>query len=126
MLRPAVMMAGMADLPIGRRIRLRRQALKWSQQELADRLGVNRATVSMWERGRQMPARTEGAIEAELGISLSGNGAAFAPWYDENDPVERGIAEDTRMGEAVRRRFIADLRVQRMHHEFPRVHQPPA
>jgi transcriptional regulator with XRE-family HTH domain len=116
------MIAVMADAPMGKRIRLRRQALKLTQQELADRLGVNRATVSMWERGRQLPQRTEGAIEAVLGISLSGD---RDDWYDENDPIERGIAEDPRLPEPVRRDFVAQLRAKRLQH-IPRAHEPPA
>lgn len=119
------MIAVMAEtpVPVGRRIRLRRQALKWSQEELAGRLHVNRATVSAWERGRQLPERNEGAIEAVLGISLSQD---EAPWYDQDDPVERAIAEDSRIQpEARRRKFVADLRAQRMEH-VPRAHEPPA
>lgn len=117
------MIAGMADVPVGRRIRLRRQALKWSQQELADKLGVNRATVSAWERGKHLPERNEGAIENVLDISLSQD---HSPWYDPDDPVERAIAEDSRIQpEARRRKFIADLRAQRLQH-VPRAHEPPA
>jgi transcriptional regulator with XRE-family HTH domain len=65
----------MAPTSAGTRIRLRRQALKLTQQQLADKLGVDRATVSAWERGKHYPDRNEGAVEAVLGISL----AADAP-----------------------------------------------
>lgn len=116
------MIAVMAEQPMGKRIRLRRQALKLTQQQLADKLGVNRATVSMWERGRQLPERTEGAIEAALGISLS---PGAVPWYDEDDPIERSIAEDPRLPEAARRKLVADLRSERQKH-VPRAHEPPA
>lgn len=116
------MIAGMADVPVGRRIRLRRQALKWSQQELADKLGVNRATVSAWERGKHLPERNEGAIENVLDISLTQDATS---WYDPDDPIERGIAEDPRLPEPVRRDFIAQLRAQRLQH-VPRAHEPPA
>jgi transcriptional regulator with XRE-family HTH domain len=106
------MIAGMADVPVGRRIRLRRQALKWSQQELADQLGVNRATVSAWERGKHLPERTEGAIESVLGISLA---PGTVPWYDEDDPAERALAESP-LPEPVRRDLIAQLRAARKKH----------
>jgi transcriptional regulator with XRE-family HTH domain len=121
MLRPTVMIAGMAAVPVGRQIRLRRQALKWSQQELADKLGVNRATVSAWERGKHLPERTEGAIAAVLGISLTG------PDDDEvyTDPVELAIWEDPRLPRSEKLAFIAQLRARRMEH-VPRAHEPPA
>jgi transcriptional regulator with XRE-family HTH domain len=115
------MIAGMADAPIGKRIRLRRQALKWTQQQLADKLHVNRATVSAWERGKQLPERNEGAIEAALGISLAENGT---PWYDSEDPVERGIAEDPSLSGPDKRAFVAQLRARRMKH--PQAQEPPA
>ena len=113
------MIAGMADVPVGRRIRLRRQALKWSQQELADKLGVNRATVSAWERGKHLPERTEGAIESVLGISLPGPDET----EDYTDPVERAIWELDLSREA-RLDFIAQLRARRMKHSQQQ--EPPA
>jgi transcriptional regulator with XRE-family HTH domain len=115
------MIAGMADVPVGRRIRLRRQALKWSQQELADKLGVNRATVSAWERGKHLPERTEGAIESVLGISLPGPGEPEAEVY--TDPVERAIWE-LDLSREVRLDFIAQLRARRM--ENSQAKEPPA
>lgn len=36
-------------------LRVRRQALGLSQEDLADRLGVRRDTVCTWENGRRMP-----------------------------------------------------------------------
>jgi transcriptional regulator with XRE-family HTH domain len=71
MLRCPVMMAAMAAPPIGTRIRLRRQALHLTQQQLAEKLGVARDTVSAWERGAQSPARNEGRLVEVLGISLA-------------------------------------------------------
>jgi transcriptional regulator with XRE-family HTH domain len=114
------MIAGMADVPVGRRIRLRRQALKWSQQELADKLGVNRATVSAWERGKHLPERTEGAIEETLGIDLSQD--TGEPDYDKDNPVERAIWE-LDAPRAIRLDFIAQLR-GRMEHSQAK--DPPA
>ena len=116
------MIALMADNPLGRRIRLRRQALKLSQQELADKVGVNRATVSAWERGKQLPQRNEGAIEAALGISLAEDDAA---WYDPEDPIERAYAEDPSLPEADKRMFVAQLRARRERYA-PQAQEPPA
>lgn len=55
----------------GARIRTRRQALGWTQVELADRVGVSESTVIRWEKGKMPPTRHRGRIEAVLGISLS-------------------------------------------------------
>jgi transcriptional regulator with XRE-family HTH domain len=97
------MIAVMAE-SLGERIRLRRQALRWTQQQLADRLGVNRATVSAWERGKQLPDRTQGAIEAVLGVSLA-NGTGKAPFVPADDDEARiwAMAEP----EEWRRKLIA-------------------
>jgi transcriptional regulator with XRE-family HTH domain len=57
----------------GDRIRLRRQALGMDQAEFARRVGVDPSTVIAWEKGRHRPTRRQGAIEAVLGISLSGD-----------------------------------------------------
>ena len=56
--------------PVGARIRLRRQALGMTQDELAARVGVSSSAVLGWEKDRYFPARHQGAIEAVLGISL--------------------------------------------------------
>ena len=99
----------MAEPSPGRRIRLRRQALKLSQQELADRVGVNRATVSAWERGKQLPVRNEGAIEAVLGISLTGPDDDPAPLTAD----ERAVWNLTALPPRVRRDLIDLMRERR-------------
>lgn len=51
-------------------IKKRRQALGYSQQSLADRLGVALSTVRMWEYGRTTPShRHIGPLVRELGIA---------------------------------------------------------
>lgn len=65
-----VMMALAPDY--GRRIRLRRQALGMSQAQLGERVGASESAVLSWEKHRHEPTRKQGAIEAVLGISLSG------------------------------------------------------
>lgn len=52
----------------GRLLKRARQAAGFrTQQELAERLGVDRSTVGAWETGRQYPQRFIGAIENLLG-----------------------------------------------------------
>jgi transcriptional regulator with XRE-family HTH domain len=96
----------MADPSVAKRIRLRRQALNLTQQELADLVRVNRATVSAWERGKQAPDKHEGAIEAALGISLSGD----EPAEEYTDPTERELWAIERLPAALRREYIARYR----------------
>jgi transcriptional regulator with XRE-family HTH domain len=96
----------MADPSTAKRIRLRRQALGLTQQQLADELRVNRATVSAWERGKQAPDKHEGRIEAVLGISLSGD----PPVEEYTDPTERALWALKRLPEPLRREFIARSR----------------
>ena len=68
------MMQSMAtELRIGTTIRKRRQALGMrTQQELAERIGVDRTTVANWENDVHYPTRYIGALEEVLGISLAG------------------------------------------------------
>ena len=59
-------------LPLGEKIKLARQRLGLSQQELADLLRVDRKSVSNWELGHTRPTRlTLAALELILG-SLRG------------------------------------------------------
>jgi transcriptional regulator with XRE-family HTH domain len=73
-------MQAMATEPlIGTRIRTRRQELRLTQEELARRVGVHPSTVVNWEKGKHFPTRYQGAVEAELGISLADGGSSFRP-----------------------------------------------
>lgn len=69
----------------GRRIRLRRQALGMTQEDLAQRIGditgrrVDVSSVIAWEKQKHRPTRHQGAIEATLGISLSPDAPAIDP-----------------------------------------------
>lgn len=109
-----------ADPGIGTKIKKRRQALRMTQEDLAGRLGVAKATIANWESGKHYPLRHLGAVEDVLGVSLT---ADLDDWYDENDPIERGIAETLPAPDA--RKFIAQLRAARAEH-VPRAHKPPA
>jgi transcriptional regulator with XRE-family HTH domain len=99
------MIAVMAAQTIGRRIRLRRQALKLTQQQLASKLGVDRATVSAWERGRHLPERNQGAIESVLGITLEEEDAETY-----TDPKEAELWSLTSFTEDERRELIRAYR----------------
>ena len=59
-----------SDMPIGTRIRKRRQVLGMTQSQLAERVGVDRTAVSNWENGKHFPHRYFGKLEAVLAISL--------------------------------------------------------
>ena len=67
------MMRHMSNDDVGSRIRLRRQELRMTQAELAERLGVHPATVRSWELNRNFPERHQGALEALLRIRLHGD-----------------------------------------------------
>jgi transcriptional regulator with XRE-family HTH domain len=61
---------------LGARIRAARRRKRWSQQRLADEIGVALRTVGAWERGEAFPRYAEGDIdnlEQALGVSLSGD-----------------------------------------------------
>ena len=61
----------MQDTPLGTVIARARQRKRWTQEELAKRLGVTRGAVTNWETGASYPRRTIGAIEEVLGVDLS-------------------------------------------------------
>lgn len=43
----------------------------WSQEDLADELGVTQATISNWERGRSQPTIMQfGALAIRFGVSI--------------------------------------------------------
>jgi transcriptional regulator with XRE-family HTH domain len=56
---------------IGKRLKEARQSLKYSQQEVAERLEVKRQTVSSWENGRSMPTASQWYVLGRyFGLSL--------------------------------------------------------
>lgn len=69
----------MATDSIGTTIRKRRQELGMTQQALAERLSVDRASIGNWESGRHFPLRYLGALESVLGISLTGAAPSETP-----------------------------------------------
>lgn len=115
-----------AGTELGTRIKRARERRHWRQADLAKALSVDVKTVGNWERGQTIPRNRIGAIEATLGISLAAeNGNGQAPWYDPDDPIERGIAEEPRLPEPRKRKLVADLRAAREEH-VPRPQDRPA
>jgi transcriptional regulator with XRE-family HTH domain len=78
------MMRVMGHADVGTRIRLRRQELRMTQAELAERIGVHPATVRAWELNQNYPSRHQGALEAVLRMRLSGG-------QPEEDPDEQQL-----------------------------------
>jgi len=59
-------------------IRKARQAKRWTQQQLADRLGVTKATVSNWETGQDRPGADKAMRLVEIfGARLLSFGAIY-------------------------------------------------
>jgi transcriptional regulator with XRE-family HTH domain len=66
------MMADMATDPrLGTKIKRARERKRWTQQELADRIEVDRKTIDNWENGRTSPRSSIGALEDVLGVVLT-------------------------------------------------------
>lgn len=63
---------------IGTRIRLARERLLWSQQQLADATGVDVKTVRNWEKTGRVRNR-RGKLEEVLGISFDDDTNGGAP-----------------------------------------------
>jgi transcriptional regulator with XRE-family HTH domain len=65
------MIGGMATgTSVGTRIRRARERRRWTQQRLADEVGVSLRAVGDWENDRAYPRSSIGALEDVLGISL--------------------------------------------------------
>lgn len=61
---------------IGTTIRRARERKRMTQQQVADLLGVSRASYDAWENDRAYPRSSIGALEEVLGVSLDGEPAA--------------------------------------------------
>lgn len=59
-----------------------------TQDQLAERVGVDRTAVSNWERGRHFPQRYLGRVEDILGIRLDGP----EPEPDVPESLKRQVA----------------------------------
>lgn len=58
------------ESPLGTRIKRARERKRWTQQQLAGRLEVDRKTIDNWENDRTYPRSSIGALEDVLGVSL--------------------------------------------------------
>ena len=58
------------DPHLGTRIKRARERKRWTQQRLADTVGVSQKTIDNWENGRTSPRSSIGALEEVLGVSL--------------------------------------------------------
>jgi transcriptional regulator with XRE-family HTH domain len=94
------------DPRLGTRIKRARELRRWSQQRLADAIGVNRKTIDNWENGRTYPRSSIGALEGVLG-PLTGEEEVYT------DPAERALWEDGSLTEDDRRDLIEELRARR-------------
>ena len=78
----------MADGGLGTQIKRARERKRWSQQQLADALGVDRKTVDNWEHSRTRPRSSIGALQDALAPYFSTDGDEPAP---PTDPREREL-----------------------------------
>lgn len=66
------MIGAMAHLPaMGATIRRARERMRWTQQQLADAIGVAVRTVNDWENDRSYPRNSIGALEDVLRVNLT-------------------------------------------------------
>ena len=73
-------------LPLtGDQIRRAREALRMTQQELADELGVGLRTIGRWERGESAPRSAMGALTRALQLPTPGDTTAH-PDRDDAGP----------------------------------------
>jgi transcriptional regulator with XRE-family HTH domain len=78
----------MAADSLGTRIKRARERKRWTQQELANRVGVNRKTIDNWENDRAVPRSSLGALEATLAPFFTVSGGVPDP---PADPREREL-----------------------------------
>lgn len=101
------------DLPLGTRIRRARERKRWTQQQLADALNVDRKTVDNWENGRTRPRSSIGAIETALDVNLSGEPDAGTSMDPEEQRLWDLLQDDPNLDDAGRRRLMENYRQNR-------------
>jgi transcriptional regulator with XRE-family HTH domain len=69
-------------VPVSIRVLGIRQKLGWTQQQLADQLGVTQATVNRWEKAKKMPSPLAATLieQLEQAISEGGAGLPASSW----------------------------------------------
>lgn len=106
-----------ADLPLGTRIKRARERMRvsghyMSQQELADALGVSRSAVNAWENNRAHPRSSIGALEAILGVTLTGSPDVLVFRGPEEEDFWRNL-QTAGVGEDERRKLLEQFRRNR-------------
>src|SRR5689334_11137183 len=74
------------DLEIGARIRFERKKRKWTQEQLAERVGVDQGTVSGWESGKTISLNALREVLQEYGLSEV---EFFTPMVGDPQPLKR-------------------------------------
>jgi transcriptional regulator with XRE-family HTH domain len=105
-------------------IRRARERKRWTQQQLADAVGVSRTTVDAWENNRTFPRNRAGALEQVLGIRLDGSDPAPAP-AAEPAPAEweAAVLADEDLPMEMRVQLIEDARRARRAYRARRARQ---
>lgn len=100
---------------LGAAIKRARERKRWTQAQLAERVGVNVKTIDNWENGRTSPRNSLGRLEQVLGIQLDGQPAPgpFDDLYPLHEDWEAGVLADGRLPEEFRRRMVLDSRAAR-------------
>lgn len=94
--------------PLGELIRRKRKAMNkgtgWTQEQLAQRLGVKQVAVSDWETGKNSPRDIKPVMEL-LGITQDEYMAATAAMVFD-DPVVQHLAATTKVSNEVRNALL--------------------
>jgi transcriptional regulator with XRE-family HTH domain len=103
---------------MGRRIAARRTELGLTQAQLAERVGLARQTVSMWETGdiRDIRGRHLTVLATVLGVTdkwiLFGDAAPAKPRAEDGDTIDELIAIIRRMTPEERATTLQELRAR--------------
>lgn len=100
----------MAPTEMGLAIKRARELKRWTQQDLAVEIGVDRRTVDNWENGRTVPKNSLARIERALGIRLQETSVgrhpeddAYVARADDKGPPLRDATKDELLAEIARR-----------------------
>jgi len=103
---------------MGRRIAARRTELGMTQAQLAEKIGLARQTISMWETGdiQDIRGRHLAILASVLDVTddwiLFGDAATTKPTADENDTVAELMAIIRRMTREERAETLHELRAR--------------
>jgi transcriptional regulator with XRE-family HTH domain len=112
---------------LGARLRERREAVGWSQAELAEAVGVTPNYVGVIERGEKLPTlETVEAVSRALGVSvgtLLADDAPDDPWARQAVALARAVPASHRdMTLAILRAIVAETRPS--HGGSPKPYEP--